>query len=237
MCLLVCAAEGSAFAQRTDGGGGPDIPDFPDVPNTPTQEPVDDGSDDLGGNNTGTGGGEDGEIDEVEPLRLNRTIEDQRNQGFVGPTAGYTDTNGFVGPPRGEPEGDDLPPDGRFRGGGVNQGLGQRQASASSVFLERGFQPEENGFTVQRSTVRTRLVPAFAAPRQPSAMTVSRFQTRIQRQPVVRSFGQGISISVSNRTAVLTGVVRSQAERDIVTRQLRLEPGIYKIDDRTTIAN
>lgn len=190
----------------------------------PTQ-PVDDGT-----TNNGNPGGNatDGEIDEVEPLRLTREILDRRNQGFVGPTAPGIEEEGFIGPRTGDPDSEVA--EGRFIGGGTNDGLGQRTGTTTSRDLQ------ENGFTVQRRGIRSRLRPAFAAPRTPAYVTERRFQNRMTRQPVVRNFGQGVTVTVSNRTAVLTGVVSSNAEREIIKRQLRLEPGVYGIEDRTTTA-
>jgi len=236
--IFLCCSEGTSLAQIGGGGGGGGDAggggvDFGD------QGFVDDGGADQGDGGADGGGGQitGGEQQEVEPIRLTREIEDRRNQGFVGPTAPYIEANGFIGPLTGDPDNESNPEDGRFVGGGVNDGRGDRAASESSVLLDRGFTPEENGFTVERRSIRTRLRPAFAAPRRSGAVTGARFQARMTRQPVVRNFGQGVSISVSNRTAVLTGQVGSQAEKEIIKRQLRLEPGVYRIDDRTTIAN
>lgn len=185
------------------------------------------------GGGGGTTGGADGEIDSVEPIRLEFEIPDRRNQGFVGATApGIEDINtnesGFVGPLTGDPDGENA--EGRFIGGGTNAGIGNRTATTSSAELQ------ENGFSVQRRGIRTRLRPAFAAPTVPSIVAERRFQSRMTRQPVVRQFGQGVTISIGNKTAVMSGFVSSTSEREIIKRQLRLEPGVYKIEDRTVIA-
>lgn len=225
ICLTLTLTSNSASAQ---GGGGIDggLDGFIGG-DTGIDGGVDGGGVDAGIDGGGGGGGADG-FAGVDPTTLDVAIEDQRNQGFVGATAEGIQTNGFIGP-IGQ---DTIIPigDNRSIGGGVNDGLGQRDSNESSVLID------ENGFSVERRGIRARLRPAFAAPSTPSFVTVSRFQSRIARQPVVRNFGQGVSISVSNRRAVLTGQVRSQAEREIIKRQLRLEPGVYGIDDRTTIA-
>ena len=229
VAMLLCVS-GTVQAQ----GGGQQIPGGGFDPNQiPTQQPVQDQPVDDGGtgDTDGNANDSDGQLEEVEPLRLEREIPDRRNQGFVGPTAPYIDENGFVGPPRGEPDNaEDGLAENRFRGGEINAGLGNRTATTTSAELQ------ENGFTVQRRSLRTKLRPAFAAPRTPAIVTESRFQSRITRQPVVRNFGAGVTITVSNRTAVMTGVVQSAAEKQIIVRQLRLEPGVYKIDDQTTIS-
>ncbi|QEG22755.1 hypothetical protein [Mariniblastus fucicola] len=217
--LVLFSAADSASAQNTDGAdGGNQGQGGGVVTDTDT------------GDNNATGGGtqSDGELDTVEPLGLSFEVIDRRNQGFVGATAESIGTNGFVGPITSEPDGELA--EGRSIGGGVNEGLGNRGATTSSSLLQ------ENGFTVERKGIRTRLRPAFAAPRTPGYVAQSRFQSRMTRQPVVHQFGQGVTVTVSNRTAVLTGVFASAAERDIVKRQLRLEPGVYQIDDRTSTA-
>jgi len=216
--MVACLLFGSANMAYGQG----DIPDIPD-------QQQDGGN--TGNANGGSDEAADGQIDAVEPTRLEFEIPDRRNQGFVGATApGIADagneTQSFVGPLTDEPDGEVA--EGRSIGGDTNAGIGNRTATNSSVQLQ------ENGFTIQRQSIRTRLRPAFAAPRTPSYVAERRFQSRMTRQPVVRQFGQGVTVSIANRTAVLTGVVRSNAEREIIKRQLRLEPGVYSIDDRTT---
>ena len=166
----------------------------------------------------------------VEPLRLEFEIEDRRNQGFVGPTAPGIEELGFVGPANPNNTLGGLGED-RFVGGGTNAGLGGRAATTPNAQLQ------ENGFTVVRQGIRARLRPSFSSPQMPSAVVESRFQSRMSRQPVVRNLGTGMSVRMNGRTAVLSGVVGSEAERQIMKRQLRLEPGVYRIEDNTTISN
>jgi len=233
--LLLLGSAQAVFAQ--DGGGGGAVgggfgggAGDGDAGQVPALD-GDDGNAAAGGGG-GTGGTGDGEIDSVEPIRLEFEIPDRRNQGFVGATApGIDDAaspeSGFVGPITDDPTGDDA--EGRFIGGGTNAGIGNRTATTSSAELQ------ENGFSVQRRGIRTRLRPAFAAPTIPSFVAERRFQSRMTRQPVVSQFGQGVTISIGNKTAVMSGFVRSTSEREIIKRQLRLEPGVYKIDDRTVV--
>jgi hypothetical protein len=241
--LLLFSLQGTTAAQGTPGGGGGngggnggpfDPGEFDGTNPNPFQDQGFDPTaqqDQAGGTGTGGGGGADtgdGELEQVEPFRLNFEIEDLRNQGFVGPTAEVINAQGFVGPPS---ESTQLPlGEDRSIGGTINAGRGSRTATTSSRVLQ------ENGFTVQRQGIRSRLRPAFAAPKTPGYVAESRFQSRMVRQPVVRTMGLGITVTVNNRTAVLTGTVGSEAERQIIKRQLRLEPGVYGIDDRTSIA-
>ena len=174
-------------------------------------------------------GAGDGQIEAILPERITFDIIDERNQGFVGSTAEIISQNGFIGTPsQGGPNLD--PAEGRSDGGGINAGRGIRTATAS------GVQVQENGFVVQRQGLRSRLRPSFAAPATPGRVAERRFQSRMARQPVVQSMGQGINITVTNRVAIMRGVVSSEAERQIVKRQLRLEPGVYGIDDQTSLA-
>lgn len=121
--------------------------------------------------------------------------------------------------------------------GGFNGGFGG--AGGGTGQLGGGT---ENGFQVIRSNVRARLVPRINAPTIPDDQIVSRFQNRFSLQPVPQRAGppfsdaafssvsmSAVNVQVQNRTAVLTGVVGSLAERDRWERQLRLEPGVYRI--------
>ena len=226
--LIVIGSGDATFAQVFDGGGTPPVV-------TDGGAPVGgDGAgaavDGAGAGTGGTGGTDsDGMIEAVEPVRLEFDIPDRRNQGFVGSTAAGIDSRGFVGPQTTDPDTADGIAEGRFIGGNVNVDLGNRPATQATPL-------QENGFTVQRRGMRSRMRPAFAAPQMSGAVTTSRFVSRMTRQPVVRQFGQGVSMTISNRTAVLTGVMTSNAEREIIKRQLRLEPGVYRIEDRTTNA-
>jgi hypothetical protein len=204
------------------GGGGTPA----QVPNTPTgdQPAVDNGNNATGG---GGGAASDGQLETVDPFRLEFSIEERRNQGFVGPTAEVITERGFVG---GQGADSRLPlADGRSNGGGVNDGRGVRSPPGSQI------NNQQNGFTIQRQSIRAKLRPAFAAPSTPGFVAASRFQSRIARQPVISQMNQGVSVMVSNRTATLTGVVASKAQRDLLVRQLRLEPGVYKIVDQTKL--
>lgn len=224
-----CLAQGGGGGQGGGGQGGGQVPTIPDTGNIGNQGGggVDTGGD-TGDAADGGGTETDGVLDTVEPFTLEFDIEDRRNQGFVGATAEQISAQGFVGPPS-QTTGPALTEDSTI-GGNVNSGLGQRNATTSNATLQ------ENGFTVQRQGIRSRLVPSFAAPRTPGFVAASRFQARIVRQPVVSQMAQGIRVSVSNRTATMTGFAASQAQRDIIKRQLRLEPGVYKIVDQTKIA-
>ena len=234
ICVLLTSS--SAFAQGGQiGGGGQTGGQLPTTDGGQVDGGRTDGgdvgtadqTDTGGGGNTADGAG-DGELESVDPFRLDFQIDDLRNQGFVGPTAEVINAQGFVGPPT-QNSGPELAEEASV-GGNVNAGRGARNATTSNVQLQ------QNGFVVQRQGIRARLVPSFAAPRTPGFVAQTRFQSRIVRQPVVRQLGQGVNVSVANRTATMTGFVRTDAERQILMRQLRLEPGVYQIVDQTTTA-
>ncbi|MEM7457248.1 MAG: hypothetical protein AAF456_23095, partial [Planctomycetota bacterium] len=68
----------------------------------------------------------------------------------------------------------------------------------------------------------------------PTTVTVGQFQNRLNRTPQTVGAGRGVQIDVVNGTATMTGVVSSPAEAEVLVRQLRLEPGIYRIENRTS---
>ena len=218
-----------------------------------------------GGNTAGGGGGtagSDGSVD-IQELSLGGDTEDTRNQGFVGATSFQLQATGFIGASS-ETSGPPLSTGTSFGGGVNDSGVqatgggvgGAAGGGGNGGGLNGGFggadplgAGTENGFQVIRSSVRARLVPQINAPQIPNGQIVSRFQNRFSRQPVPQSAGppfsdaafssvstSGVNVQVENRTAVLTGVVGSPAERDRWERQLRLEPGIYQINNQIQVS-
>lgn len=182
---------------------------------------------DTGG--TGGGGGSltDG-TDENFFDNLESVIDvDERRRAFVGPTSSTigagvaTDAEplGYVGP-----TGEDLL-DGAF------------SPPASRVTSGRSEIQNTQGFTVERRSVRSFLRPAFQFRPVEGNFISTRFQNRLQQLPNTRNFGQGVQVSVQNQTALVSGSVDSQEEAFQIIGQLRLEPGVYKIDNRLTLRN
>jgi osmotically-inducible protein OsmY len=67
-------------------------------------------------------------------------------------------------------------------------------------------------------------------------------QTPIRSQPLVarvRSIpglqASGVSVELMNRTAIVSGVVKSEEEKQRVGRVLKLEPGVSEVDNRLDI--
>ena len=146
--------------------------------------------------------------------------------------------------------------DGASFGGGVNNSGNQAEGGGGGLGggggaggINGGFDGAgplgggtENGFQVTRRSVRARLVPQINVRPVPGAQIASRFQNRLARQPAPQLAGPpfpnqaftstaapSVNVRVENRTAILTGYVNSPAERDRWERQLRLEPGVYRI--------
>lgn len=165
---------------------------------------------------------------------------DQRNQGFVGATGTRIQDNGFVGPP-GETSGPPLA-DGASFGGGTNDvggsgggGGGGRGGNFQNQNSGFGGTGEVKGFEVYRSNVRANLRPQFSSPRVSSYQVADRFQNRIRRIPTMSNDGVGVQLSISNGTATMQGFVGSPEESNRIQRQLRLEPGVYRINNQTQI--
>lgn len=228
VCLMMTCQQSIVMGQGGGGGGAGGGGTVPVVPQQPVvQQPAVDTPVTDNGTNNANNAASDGQLDTVEPARIELQIPDRRNQGFVGGSAETQQTNGFVG---GNGVNAGIPLDGEARGtagGTINNGRGQRAGSQPQP-------PERFGIEVPRQSMRARLVPSFASPRMPGFASTMRFQSRLSRQPVARQIGQSISVSIGNGTATLRGVARNEAERQILIRQLRLEPGVYKITDLTT---
>ena len=161
-------------------------------------------------------------------------IEDERRKGFVGPTSDLgravdesVPATGFVGPTSELFE----------EGGAAGSGAG-RTGGAGGPGAPGPGTGEQNGFVVTRQGIRSRVRPAFRRAFPVDGNFVStRFANRMRLQPSTRAYGENVRVNVQNRTAVLSGFVRSREEADRIIRQLRLEPGVYRIDNRMSIGN
>jgi hypothetical protein len=208
------------------------------------------GTGNTGGNlgttsgNTGNigGGGSAGRVPDLSNI-LNiegsiPVLEDKRRQPFVGATSELgraVDTTspatGFVGP-------DSSP----FTSGAATGGSAGRTpgGTTGSQGAPAGT-GQQNGFVVTRKGIRSRVTPAFRASSVDGDFVSTQFQSRMQRQPstssMANSFERNVQVNVQNRTAVVTGVVASAEQADRIVRQLQLQPGIYKIENRLTVGN
>lgn len=214
----------------------------------------------TGGTSQGTSGGTSGggaPSNSSQPLNLDNqlnitpttpTAVDERNQGFIGPNAQQIITQGFVGASTQLSGG--QPADGTFFGGGVNTqgagaggGVGGAQglrATGNTGGLNRNGMGGLGGFGNNatagvRRNVRNRLVNQVQVNRVPAAQVAQRFTTRLDRIPLAVNAGNDVKIALEKGTAVLTGSVPSSEAASRIERQLRLEPGVYKIDNRLEV--
>ena len=213
----------------------PNLPPLaqPDANQNPTQQPTTNNNNNQGsGDNQITEGEGVGDLDDAIDLQ---PTPDQRNQGFIGSNSVRIQESGFIGAP-GEIAGPGLADDATL-GGGVNN-QGGSSVSIGTGGGRGGFNAAaDNGFTVPRRSVRARLVPSFYSPPRPSQQVVSRFTNHFQQQPSAWQTGNNYSINIQNRTAFVNGTVGTRADSERLVRQLRLEPGVYKIVNQLQILN
>jgi len=221
-----CFSAGSVFAQGGDTGGGGDLGGG-QIPNVGGgQIPATGG--DTGGLGGNTAGADVGLADLLGGITVPEVeIENLRRQPYVGRSIERYELQNAGAHPRsnaatpgagvttGGGGGGFAFPGLQGRGQGAGQGLGQGATNS-----------------VVRRSLRTRLVPRFQLSSPVSTSQVSsRFQRRLTRIPATDSVVSGVQIRVEGKTAFLTGVVASPAERDRLERMARLEPGIYKIEN------
>jgi hypothetical protein len=219
----------------------------------------------TGGTSQGTSGGTSGgggATNSSQPLNLDNqlnitpttpTAVDERNQGFIGPNAQQIITQGFVG--ASTQLSGAQPANGTSFGGGVNTqgagaggtrpggGVGGAQglrATGAAGGLGRNAMGGLGGFgggatAGVRRNVRNRLVNQVQVNRVPAAEVAQRFTTRLDRIPLAVNAGNDVKIALDKGTAVLTGSVPSSEAASRIERQLRLEPGVYKIDNRLEV--
>ncbi|HMP80464.1 MAG TPA: BON domain-containing protein, partial [Pirellulaceae bacterium] len=92
-----------------------------------------------------------------------------------------------------------------------------------------------NGFEVQRGSVRAVLVNRIELPPQNNVPIQSRLPERLERLPGMADLNNRVQVVIEGGQAVVTGNFNSVAELDRFVRQLQLEPGVYRIDNRATI--
>jgi hypothetical protein len=213
-------------------------PGIPPVDQPPVQVPDTD-TGNQGGEETGNiSDSGDSNLDLSESLDIG-FLDDTRNQGFVGATAPGIQGFGFVG----AASDNSGPPlaEGATFGGGVNEtgGGGGGGGARGNAGQGQGFGPaqDQNGFTVIRRNLRAQLRPRYEVTRVSPAEISSRFNNRFYRLPESDAFAGKFSISIENRTATINGAVQSQEESDRIVRQLRLEPGVYRINNQLQILN
>ena len=228
--LVLALSASVAYGQVIDPGLPPT--------DTPVQEPVTDTGNQGSGETGNISDSGDGSLDLSESLDIG-FLDDTRNQGFIGATAPGIQERGFVGAAS-DNSGPALAEGATF-GGGVNDtvGGGGGGGARGNAGQGQGFgaAQDQNGFTVIRRSLRAQLRPRYDVKRVAPDVISSRFNNRFYRLPESDQFAGKFSISIENRTATIDGAVRSQEESDRIVRQLRLEPGVYKINNQLQVLN
>lgn len=226
LALLLCvglAGLNHGLMAQEDGGGGPAIPPG-DTGGTPTnpQVPQQPQQDQGGESSISEGEG----LGEITTFNIEQS-EDTRNQGFVGATA--ADVIEFY--PGAATEGTGSPlVDGQDFGGGVNDAVNSPFGGGAGGGGRQGLGGvTDNGVTITRRSIRARLRPQFYAPRRSGDQVLDQFNRHFYRQPTARNVTGQFAIKIENRTAFLNGTIQSKQDMDKLVRQLRLQPGVYKI--------
>ncbi|MGI9515407.1 MAG: BON domain-containing protein [Pirellulaceae bacterium] len=115
--------------------------------------------------------------------------------------------------------------------GGGGNAFGNFQNQGTSL------QPSgQNGFEVVRQSLRTRAVPRFVVNNRPTTRQVtSRFQQRLAQLQLTSGPESDVRVNLAGTLAILSGTVNSVEERNMIERMARLEPGIYRIENRLDI--
>ena len=117
--------------------------------------------------------------------------------------------------------------------GGGGTGGGTRGGGGG--FRGGGNGQNPNGLTINRDRqIRSRLVASFNPRPNTARQMTSRFSRRVAAMPRIRDAGS-VNVSIQNGTAVLTGTVRDARQAEAIERQLRLEPGVNRIENRTKV--
>ncbi len=239
--LLVFAMVGASAAQDTGGGGG----------GTGGGGGATTGGGTTGGGATGTGGvvntgnnlggGGGGGLQLPDAFDLTDNLsgldieipefEDNRNQGFVGVTSDRIDERGFVG---GLSQFAGGSSEGSF-GGGANAGSGRSAAGGGRAGAGRATGGTQLGFEVVRPKyIRAKMRPAFSVPRRAPEQVVNRFVSHARRLPEPIPT-ESIQVEIQDGVATISGSVASAEQAEKIERQLRLEPGVYRIVNRLVV--
>ena len=110
-------------------------------------------------------------------------------------------------------------------GGSTRSSAGAGRATGRSTGAASG---NATSFSVPRRSIRTGVRYAFREGHFDSRGVAANFADRIQRTPVLNDL-PGVEVSVESRVATLTGTVANAQQRELIERQLRLEPGISSV--------
>ncbi len=218
----------TAYGQGTTDPGVPTIPDTGNVGNNNNNN-----NDSATTSNVSDGGEADVGIG-IEDDKLVSVTDDQRNQGFVGATAIDVQEAGFSGVS--SDTSGSAPSEGANFGGGVNGSGGGNRAGGGRGAGGAGA-GNANGFVVSRRSLRAKVRPRFSFTPVSSQQVSDRFNNSFYRLPQSQNFSGQYQVSVQNKKATVTGSVSTKDDMDRVIRQLRLQPGVYSIDNQLQIQN
>jgi len=118
------------------------------------------------------------------------------------------------------------------------RGPGRQQRSANmSVENLNERRKRRSSQRAQRSPpppVHVQFRPSFGLHGVPSPQLVQRMQTSLSRLLESRNAGE-VQVVIRKRTATLTGVVKSEYERSLLEKMIRIEPGISAIENLITV--
>ncbi|MEZ6096599.1 MAG: BON domain-containing protein [Pirellulaceae bacterium] len=170
----------------------------------------------TGGQSSLTGGNINTGLD----LGFDTNIENQRDAGgFAGVDEDALQNGGFVGAAN-------------STGAGGGQGAGGRGAAG----LRGQAAGANTSFEVIRSGLRTPLVNRIQFLPPSALQRESHFQSTLARLNLPKPATSTYNVRISNGTAVVTGSISSPNEAKRVIQMLRLEPGVYRIDNQLTPA-
>jgi hypothetical protein len=112
--------------------------------------------------------------------------------------------------------------------GGMGMGMGGMGMGRNNAMMFGGMNQNMNsrGRSTMRIPVRLGFQPAAVAP----VTRAQNFEARLTNLPNLPS-AKNITVSVSGRTAILTGSVGSEHEKDLLARLAKLEPGISDVQN------
>ena len=215
------------LAQQTGGSGG--VPTVDPGATQTTQAPATNGPATQGSFETGGDFDFGNLVDQLQIPEIPE-IENTRNQPFVGRSIERFETLGIQAHPRSNA----AAPGSVFSSGGGAGGrgfAGGRGGNAGQRGLQNG-----TGNSVVRRSLRTRLVPRITVNNPVTPEQVSnRFQQRLVNSQMVDNPMASVQVRVENKTAYLSGVVSSIDMRNRAERMARLEPGIYRIENKIEV--
>lgn len=118
-------------------------------------------------------------------------------------------------------------------GGMGGMGMGMGGFGGMSPF---GASPFGANTAAQTPSVRVRLRGDIQVPAQPPLAVQSRVQRQVLGNSPIRRRVNGMSVSVLDGVATISGTARSEQDRRMAELVLRLEPGVRQINNQIVVA-